>query len=81
LTVIAPPRLAAAKSFKDWVAAQIEPARVRPQIEAASAEAAALHRRIAELRCQLLALDAATTEGGRLAEMTRRFACNILVAR
>lgn len=80
-TVIAPPRLAAAKSFHDWVAEQIEPGRVHLQIEAASAETTGLHRRIAELGCQFLALDAAATERGELAEITKRFACNILVAR
>lgn len=81
LTIIAPARLAAAKSFHDWVAAQIEPVRTRLRIEAASAETTVLDRRIGELGCQLLALDTATTEGGQLTELTRRFACNILVTR
>jgi hypothetical protein len=79
-TVIGPQLLAATKSFHDWVAQQIEPGRVQLQIEAAPAETTGLYRRIAELGCQLLALDAAATEGGGLAEITKRFNCNILLA-
>jgi hypothetical protein len=57
---------------------QIEPGRVvHLQIETASAETTGLHRRIAELGFQLLALDAAATEKGGLAEITKRFTCNI----
>jgi hypothetical protein len=81
LTVIAPPDFAATKSFRDWTREQLEPAAVQPHIEAAPAETAALTRRIRELGCHVLAVDATTAEGDRLADLAERFGCDILVVR
>jgi len=81
LIVIAPATVAAAKSVRNWIAQQIEPAGITPTIEAAPAETSALTRRILELDCRMLAIDAATTEQDRLAEITERFRCDVLVVR
>ncbi|HTW50903.1 MAG TPA: hypothetical protein VME45_03305 [Stellaceae bacterium] len=81
LTVIAPPALATARSFQKWIADQVEPGGVQPTIEAAPAATTALLHRVRELDCRVLAIDAATTERDRLAEITERFACDILVVR
>jgi hypothetical protein len=81
LTVIAPPVLATAKELRDWIRQQLPPTLLQLQIEAAPVDTAALNRRLSELDCRLLAVDAATTERDRLVEITERFDCDILVAR
>lgn len=78
-TVICAPALATAKDLADWVDEQVAPADVRPQLEAAPGDPAALQTRIAELDCGLLALDVAATERGWLAEVASRLACDVLV--
>jgi hypothetical protein len=81
LTIIAAPALAAEKELSDWIRQQLPPALPQPQIEAAPADTAALNRRISELDCRVLAIDAATTERDRIVEISERFACDILMAR
>jgi len=53
------------------------------QIEVAPTEGAALHRRIVELECRLLAIAAGTAEdtAGRLREFTECCACDVLIVR
>jgi len=83
LTVICPPALVAAKGFAKWVDEQIEPAAVRLRVEAAPGEPAALHARVAELGCGLLAVGAGAAEGGpeRLGQLAERLDCDVLVVR
>jgi nucleotide-binding universal stress UspA family protein len=83
LTVISPPAVAGAKGFETWIAERLAAFSVRAQIEVAQAEPAALHRRIGELDCRLLAVDAGRSEGqsGRLREFVESFACDILFVR
>ncbi len=83
LTVICPPALAAAGDFARWVDEQIKPSIVRPRIEAAPGERAALYARIAELDCGLLAIGTGAAEGGseRLRELTDRLSCDVLFVR
>jgi nucleotide-binding universal stress UspA family protein len=83
LTVICPPAVAGSEGFEKWITDQVTGHSVRLQIEVAPAEPAALHRRIGELNCQLLAIEAGLAEGrpDRLRELVERFACDILVVR
>jgi nucleotide-binding universal stress UspA family protein len=83
LTVICPPAVAGADGFETWLAERLAAFSVRAQIEMAQAEPAALRRRIGELDCRLLAVDAGRTEGctGRLREFHESFACDILFVR
>jgi len=83
LIVICPPAVAGSEGFEKWITDQVSEHSVRLQIEVAPAEPAALHRRIGELNCQLLAIEAGLAEGrpDRLREMVERFACDILVVR
>ena len=83
LTVICPPALAGAKGFEKWIAERLTAYQVRVQIEVAPGDLAALHGRIGELDCRLLAIEARLTEGSadRLREFAERFACDILFVR
>jgi hypothetical protein len=83
LTVISPPATADAEGFQEWLADRLGGLPVRLQVEIAPAEPAALHRRIGELDCRLLAIEAGVAEGGagRLRQFIERFACDILIAR
>lgn len=83
LTVICPPEIAGAERFEKWIADRLADHPVRLQVEIAPAETAALHRRIGELDCRCLAVEAGLAEGGadRLRELVERFACDILVVR
>lgn len=83
LTVICPPAVASSDGFEKWITDQVTGHSVRLQIEVAPAEPAALHRRIVELDCQLLVIEAGFAEGrpDRLRELVERFACDILVVR
>jgi hypothetical protein len=80
LTVITPTVLAATQELRDWIREQLPPALPQPQLEAAPADTAALNRRISELNCRVLAIDAATTQR-ELVEIAERLPCDILVAR
>jgi hypothetical protein len=81
--VICPPAVGGADGFETWIAERLAAFSVRAQIEVARAEPAALHRRIGELDCRLLAVDAGRSEGhsGRLREFFDNFACDILFVR
>jgi hypothetical protein len=81
LTVIAPPALAEGETLRNWIVEQLESALPLPEIESAPAETPALARRIRELDCRVLAVNAGTTERERLAEITERFTCDVLVVR
>jgi nucleotide-binding universal stress UspA family protein len=83
LIVICPPAVAGSEGFEKWITDQVSEHSVRLQIEVAPAEPAALHRRIGELNCQLLAIEAGLAEGrpDRLRELVERIACDILVVR
>jgi nucleotide-binding universal stress UspA family protein len=82
LTVICPPAVGA-NGFETWIRERLAAFSVRAQIEVAQAEPAALRRRIGELDCRLLAVDAGRSEGhsGRLREFFENFACDILFVR
>lgn len=83
LTVICPPALAGAKGFAAWIGQRLAAYPVQVQIEVAPAEPDALHRRIGELDCRLLAIDASWSEGhvDRLREFVERLACDLLFVR
>jgi nucleotide-binding universal stress UspA family protein len=82
LTVICLPAIAG-KGFEKWIADRLAGHPVRLQIEIAPAEPAALHQRIGELDCRLLAIEAGSTEGrgDRLREFVERCGCDILMVR
>jgi len=82
MTVICPPAIAG-KGFEKWIAGRLAGHPVRLQIEIAPAEPAALHQRIGELDCRLLAIEAGSTEGrgDRLRELVERCGCDILMVR
>jgi hypothetical protein len=83
LTVICPPALANAADFADWLAERLAGYRLRPRVEVAPAEPQALYRRIAELGCRVLAVEAGAVEGGaaRLRDLVERCACDVLIVR
>lgn len=83
LTVICPQAVAVAGGFEKWISDRLAIFAVRLQIEVAPAEPAALYRRIAELDCRLLAIEAGMTEGDavRLREFAEHFACDVLIVR
>ena len=80
LTVVCGPDLTRADGFDDWL---VEHAAARPvqlRIEAAMNDSAALHRRILELNCGLLACAGGTAPNG-LRELAIGAACDLLVMR
>ena len=83
LTAMCPLAVAATASWAEWIAEQLTTHPVRVRIEVAPAEVAAVSRRIGELDCRLLAVDAGVAEGrvGELRGFVERFACDILVVR
>jgi hypothetical protein len=83
LTIICPPAIAEAAGFNKWMADRLDRFRIRLQIEIAPVEPATLHRRIDELGCRLLAIEAGLAESStaRLREFVERFACDLLIVR
>jgi hypothetical protein len=86
LVVVSPPSGARTPSFDKWIDDRLQDHPVRLQIEIGSAEPAEpaeLRRRLGELDCRLLAVEASIAKGGseRLRELVDRFACDILVVR
>jgi len=83
LTVICPPLIVGAAGFENWITDGLAAYSVGVQIEVAPTEGAALHRRIVELECRLLAIAAGTAEdtAGRLREFTECCACDVLIVR
>ena len=80
LTVVCGPDLTRADGFNDWL---VEHAAARPvqlRIEAAMNDSAALHRRILELDCGLLACAGGAAPNG-LRELAIGAACDLLVMR
>ncbi len=81
LTVICPPAVARAARFDKWITDRLADHPVRLQIEIGPSEPAALQRRLGELDCRLLAVEASVAEGGsdRLRQLVEQFACDVLV--
>ena len=61
--MIVPRRSPSRASLKEWISDRLDHISVRLHIEVAPAEPTALYRRIAELDCRLLAIEAGMTEG------------------
>jgi hypothetical protein len=80
LTLICPTALAAGRDFAGWAREQAAPAEVQLRIEVAPDSPAALHARLAELDCRLLALDPGAVASDEAAQLIRLFACDMLVA-
>jgi nucleotide-binding universal stress UspA family protein len=83
LTVICPPIVASEKGFEKWLADRVAEHPVRIQIEIATIEQSALHERLDELDCRVLAFEAGLAEGSGdgLRNIVDRLACDILVVR
>jgi hypothetical protein len=83
LTVICPMAVGDAAGFADWLTEQLAGFQLRLRVEVASDEPEMLRRRIGELGCRVLAIEAGSIEGGagRLREFIEGFACDILIAR
>ena len=81
LMVICPPAIAEAPGFGTWVSDSVAQHRIRVQIELAPAEPAALHERLGQLDCRLLALEAGLAErsGATLRELVARSRCDMLI--
>jgi nucleotide-binding universal stress UspA family protein len=82
LTVVCPPAVAK-PGLERWIAEQLAGQPVQLQVEVAPDEPAALQRRIGELGCHLLAIEATEVAGpgDRLRELGERFACDLLIVR
>ena len=82
LTVICPSMLAQAPGFQAWLDRRLADHTVEAELELLP-EPAALHRRIIELSCRLVAVEATADEARpeRLREMVATIACDILVVR
>jgi len=83
LIAICPAPFVGTPGFERWIADRLASFPVRLQIEVAPTGPAALHRRIVELDCRLLAIEAGTSEGTAdpLREFTERCACDVLIVR
>jgi hypothetical protein len=83
LTVICAEDVAGAEGFETWVAEHLAEHSVPLQIELVPAEGAALHHRMLELDCGLLAIEASFVEGrlDRIRELVEHLACDLLVVR
>jgi hypothetical protein len=75
--------LAETPGFKPWLDAQLAEYAVEVELDLAPAEPAALIRRMAELDCRLVALEAGADEArpDRLRELVAKIACDVLVVR
>jgi nucleotide-binding universal stress UspA family protein len=80
LTVVCAPDLTRSDGFDDWLREHAAARPVQLRIEAAMDDAAALHRRILELNCGLLAFAAGAAQNG-LRELAVGAACDLLVMR
>jgi nucleotide-binding universal stress UspA family protein len=83
LRAMCPLAVGDASGLAEWIADQLADRPIRVRIEVAPAEEAALSRRIGDLDCRLLAIDAGIAKGraGGLPGFVERFACDILVVR
>jgi hypothetical protein len=80
LTVVCAPDLARAAGFDTWLNAHVAARPVQLRIEAAMNDPVALHRRILELNCSVLAIAAGAAQTG-LHELVVGAACDLLVMR
>jgi hypothetical protein len=83
LVVICPPELADRPGFKPWLDERLSGRAVTAELDLAPDEPAALHRRLAELECRILALGAGTPDAQpqRLREIVAQLGCDVLVVR
>jgi hypothetical protein len=83
LTVTGAPGLTGSHDFTAWVAELLEGHSLKLQTEPAAAEPAALRRRIVELDCTLLVLEAAAEDyqPDELRELVEQLACDVLIIR
>jgi hypothetical protein len=80
LAVLCASPLAAAAGMENWIAERMAVHRVQLQIEAAPTEPAALHERLGQLACRVIAIDAGMFEReDGLRELVERFTCDMLV--
>ena len=82
LVVLCLPSLVKAPGFKAWLDAPLAGHAVEVDLELMP-ERAMLHRRITELRCRLVAIEAAADEAhpDRLRDMVAKMACDVLLVR
>ena len=80
LTVVCPPGLAHSPGFDRWLAERLAGRDVRVAVELAPVAPAALMRRIVELNCRIVAIEAHAAEPGRLRDIAR-IACDVLIVR
>jgi hypothetical protein len=81
LTVGGTPNLSAEDDFIEWVSALLEGHSLSLQTEPADTEPAALRRRLTELDCRLLVLEA-SVENRRpkeLRKLVEHLACDVLI--
>ncbi|HWD60159.1 MAG TPA: hypothetical protein VG308_17875 [Stellaceae bacterium] len=80
LTLIVPPSLAEAPGFKPWLDERLAGHAVETELELLPAPSG-LHRRITELHCRLVAVEAGADEAhpDRLRELVATIACDVLV--
>jgi hypothetical protein len=83
LTALCPPAVAGSEGFERWAAERLAGRQISLQVEVAPAETAALHRRVRDLGCKLLATDAGMAEGGarHLRELVEGLLCDVLIVR
>jgi hypothetical protein len=81
LTVICPPTVAGEEGLEQWIADRGAESPVQAQIEIAPIEPTALHEKLGELGCRVLAFETGVIEGdgGQLRKISQRFECDILV--
>lgn len=83
LTVVCPPAVADAPDFRDWLSERLAGYRVQLRVDAARDEPPEPERRITELGCRVLAIQAGSVEGGagRLRRFVEGFGCDLLIVR
>jgi nucleotide-binding universal stress UspA family protein len=83
LVVACPPGLAGSKDFEMWLTDRLQGHAVPLDVEVAAAEPAAFKRRIGELECHLLAIDASLlqADGRQLRDLVQGLRCDVLIVR
>lgn len=82
LAVLCDPALADTADFKTWLDEQLSDRKIAVEVDLMPPQTA-LHRRIAELHCRLVAVTAGTEDAQpeRLRELAENIACDILIVR
>lgn len=83
LVVACPPDLAGSKDFEMWLTDRLQDRGVPLHIEVAATEPAAFKRRIGEVECHLLAIDASLlrADGRQLRDLVQGLRCDVLIVR